>query len=91
MPRLKRGTILPSAKEEAAIAKGIAGDPDTYEPGAAEWKRMKPEPRLGRPPAAVTKERITIRLTREVVRRFRASGPGWQTRIDDLLKKVVGL
>ncbi|MBF0167129.1 MAG: BrnA antitoxin family protein [Alphaproteobacteria bacterium] len=91
MPKLKRGTIHPSAKEEAAIASGIAADPDSYEPSDAEWKRMKPYARLGRPPAAVTKERITIRLSREVLNHFRAGGPGWQTRIDELLKKAAGL
>lgn len=40
----------------------------------------------GRPKAAVTKERITIRLSPEVVERFRASGNGWQTRMDAALK-----
>ena len=40
----------------------------------------------GRPKAAVTKERITIRLSPEVVERFRASGTGWQTRVDAALK-----
>lgn len=40
----------------------------------------------GRPKAAVTKERITIRLSQEVVDRFRASGDGWQTRMDAALK-----
>lgn len=40
----------------------------------------------GRPKAAVTKERITIRLSHEVVERFRASGEGWQTRVDAALK-----
>ena len=40
----------------------------------------------GRPKAAVTKERITIRLSPEVVDRFRASGDGSQTRIDAALK-----
>jgi uncharacterized protein (DUF4415 family) len=38
-----------------------------------------------------TKERITIRLSRNVVRSFRATGEGWQTRVDvalqDWLKK----
>lgn len=38
-----------------------------------------------------TKERITIRLSRTVVQRFRATGVGWQTRVDvalqDWLKK----
>jgi uncharacterized protein (DUF4415 family) len=89
MPKLKLGTILPSKKEEAAIAKGIAVDPDTFEPSDADWKEMKPLGRIGRPRAVVTKERITIRLSREVVNYFRATGPGWQTRIDDLLKKAA--
>ena len=40
----------------------------------------------GRPKAVVTKERITIRLSQEVVARFRASGAGWQTRVDAALK-----
>jgi len=33
-----------------------------------------------------TKERITIRLSPDVVARFRASGDGWQTRVDAALK-----
>jgi uncharacterized protein (DUF4415 family) len=37
------------------------------------------------PQKAPTKERITIRLSREVVERFRESGEGWQTRIDAVL------
>lgn len=38
------------------------------------------------PQRSPTKERITIRLSPEVVDAFRASGPGWQGRIDDALK-----
>lgn len=33
-----------------------------------------------------TKERITIRLSPEVVQRFRATGDGWQTRLDAALQ-----
>jgi uncharacterized protein (DUF4415 family) len=36
---------------------------------------------------APIKERVTIRLSGEVVARFRASGSGWQTRIDAALKE----
>ena len=43
----------------------------------------------GRPKAAVTKERITIRLSREVVETFRATGEGWQTRMDEALQEYV--
>ena len=41
----------------------------------------------GRPPAEVVKDRITIRLSPEVTAAFRASGDGWQTRIDAALKE----
>lgn len=41
----------------------------------------------GRPKAAITKERITIRLSPEVVQTFRATGEGWQTRMDAALKE----
>lgn len=40
----------------------------------------------GRPKAAITKQRITIRLSQDVLDHFKASGDGWQTRIDDALK-----
>ncbi len=38
------------------------------------------------PQKTPTKERITIRLSREVVDRFRESGDGWQTRVDAALR-----
>jgi uncharacterized protein (DUF4415 family) len=34
-----------------------------------------------------TKELVSIRLSRNVVESFRASGAGWQTRIDHALKE----
>lgn len=38
------------------------------------------------PQKAPTKERITIRLSPDVVEAFRATGDGWQTRVDSALK-----
>ncbi|TEA79916.1 BrnA antitoxin family protein [Allopusillimonas ginsengisoli] len=38
---------------------------------------------------APTKELVTIRLSRDVVDHFRGAGRGWQTRIDEALKKAV--
>lgn len=38
------------------------------------------------PQKAPTKERITIRLSRDVVERFRATGDGWQARVDEALQ-----
>jgi len=39
------------------------------------------------PQKAPTKELISIRLSRDVVERLRASGPGWQSRVDTMLRK----
>ena len=38
------------------------------------------------PQKSPTKERITIRLSPDVVNRFRATGEGWQTRVDAALQ-----
>ncbi|MDE1905449.1 MAG: BrnA antitoxin family protein [Rhodospirillales bacterium] len=34
---------------------------------------------------APTKELVSLRLSRETLAKFRAQGPGWQTRIDEVL------
>ena len=38
------------------------------------------------PQKEATKQRITIRLSPDVVERFRATGDGWQTRVDAALQ-----
>jgi uncharacterized protein (DUF4415 family) len=45
--------------------------------------------RRGRPPAAEPKVPIKIRLSADILARFRATGPGWQTRIDETLRKAL--
>ncbi|WAJ27357.1 BrnA antitoxin family protein [Antarcticirhabdus aurantiaca] len=42
--------------------------------------------RRGRPPAEAPKERITIRLDPDVAAAFRATGKGWQTRLNAALR-----
>lgn len=83
MPNLKRKFILPTNEEDAAINAGIAQDPDTFEVSDEQFARMA---RRGRPVAAVRKEHITIRLSPDVLDRFRRTGAGWQTRIDMALR-----
>lgn len=39
------------------------------------------------PQKTPTKVPVTIRLSRDVVERFKASGTGWQTRVDTALKE----
>jgi uncharacterized protein (DUF4415 family) len=44
--------------------------------------------RRGRPPkpAAERKELVSLRLSRDLVDWLRATGPGWQTRIEEMLR-----
>jgi len=44
----------------------------------------------GRPPVAgEAKQQVTLRLAPQVVRHFKASGSGWQTRLNDVLERHV--
>jgi uncharacterized protein (DUF4415 family) len=86
MPKLKPGTILNTPEEDAAITAAATSDPDATPYTDAEWDVAKPTIKRGRPVADITKERITIRLSPDVLRAFRATGAGWQTRVDAALK-----
>jgi uncharacterized protein (DUF4415 family) len=51
-------------------------------------KKLKPR---GRPKASVTKEPVKLRLDADVLAALRASGEGWQTRINDTLRASLKL
>jgi len=46
---------------------------------------------IGRPKKAAAKEAVNIRLDPDVLAHFRATGPGWQSRINEALRKAAGL
>lgn len=47
--------------------------------------------KLGRPKAAVTKEAVKIRLDPDVLTVLRATGKGWQTRVNQILRERFAL
>ncbi|MDP1612110.1 MAG: BrnA antitoxin family protein [Sulfuritalea sp.] len=47
--------------------------------------------RRGRPPAEVTKTPIKLRLDPDIIAAFKASGRGWQTRMNDALRDWLKL
>ena len=89
MPKLKAGIILPTPAEDAAITATAMADPDAVPFTDAEWEQVKPLVRRGRPLGSGTKTQVNLRLDVEVVEKFRASGDGWQTRINEALKSWV--
>jgi uncharacterized protein (DUF4415 family) len=42
----------------------------------------------GRPPVARPRQQISIRLDPDVIARFKATGKGWQGRINEALKRA---
>jgi uncharacterized protein (DUF4415 family) len=89
MPKLKAGTILPSRAEDAAITAVAMADSDATPFTDAEWEQVKPLVRRGRPLGSGSKTQVTLRLDVEVIQKFKASGDGWQTRINDALKSWI--
>jgi uncharacterized protein (DUF4415 family) len=43
----------------------------------------------GRPPKENPKAQVTLRLDTEVLEHFKAGGPGWQTRINAVLRRAA--
>jgi uncharacterized protein (DUF4415 family) len=100
--RAKAGAEAMTPDEEASIQAGIAADPDSPEWTEADFARARPAsealPHIvdawrrsrGRPKSDTPKTQVTLRLSQEVLEHFKAGGPGWQTRIDETLKKAIG-
>ncbi len=84
--RSGREVVLPTAAEDAAINAGIARDPDTYALRTTEFKQLR---RVGRPPAEIKRPMLSMRTDPDVLAKLRASGPGWQTRVNALLREAV--
>lgn len=45
----------------------------------------------GRPKSLNPKQAISIRIDRDVIEAFKAQGEGWQSRMNDALRKAAGL
>jgi uncharacterized protein (DUF4415 family) len=89
-----------TAEEEAEIQRQIAADSDDAEATDEQLARAKPFaeafPELfesirrarGRPPVEKPKQVVSIRLDQDVVRKFKATGKGWQAKINEVLKNA---
>ncbi len=95
-----------SDEEEARIQKGIAEDPDNPEWTEEDFKQARPFrevfpdlaasidrelARRGRPPVENPRRQVSIRLDPDVLAHYKSTGKGWQSRINDALRKAAGL
>lgn len=85
-------------EEDARVTAAALSDPDNPPgelrdplPYAEHQERMKRLRGQRGPQKAPTKQLISLRLDPDVLSHFQGTGAGWQTRINDILRKAAGL
>ena len=99
---MPRKIEIPTEAEDAAINRGIAEDPDNPELTDAFFVNARPareampaaffvelERRRRGPGKKPAKAQVTLRLDQDVIDGLRASGPGWQVRANEALRRMV--
>jgi uncharacterized protein (DUF4415 family) len=92
--------MKPSKKRRGFTAKDLKEVSDNPELTKADFAKAKPfaevfpdlsaSIRRGRGPnKAPTKKLVSLRLSPEVIQHFKKGGRGWQSRIDETLRRVV--
>ena len=87
--KAKSGRILelPSPEEDAQITAAALTDPDNLPLTDAELSQFKRG--RGRPQGSGKKEQVTLRIDTEILEQFKATGNGWQTRLNEALRDWV--
>lgn len=90
-------------EEEARIQRGITLDPDNPEWTAEDFRNARPFAEVfpdlmesirrarGRPASKTPRKVVSLRLDQDVLEKYRASGKGWQARMNADLRKAAGL
>jgi uncharacterized protein (DUF4415 family) len=92
MPKVsKRPTVrVPTAAEDKAITAAAKSDPDAQPLTPRQLKAMVPSRSLrGRPKSENKKLLVSVRYSPEVVKYFKSTGEGWQSRMDGVLRQYV--
>ena len=83
-------------KKHVEADEPIAFDPevDPYDPNEdaaveAFWAGQRSHGEEDAPPSAVKRQTLNMRIDAEILEAVKAMGPGWQTRINSLLRDAV--
>ena len=86
---------LPSSASTKDLVIDPASEPDDDLPDMATpyWAAKFAAARVqrGRPKSSAPKISTTLRLDPEVLAAFKSTGPGWQSRMNEALRKAAGL
>lgn len=88
------GTDWERVKREAAADAPVDDQTGPYDPNdtaavAAYWQQATITRGRGRPVVAVKRPTLNMRVDADVLDAFKATGPGWQTRINAVLRDAV--
>ncbi len=82
--------VMPTETENKRLIAAAKADPDAQPLTARQLKAMVPLRTLrGRPKSPNPKQLVSVRYSPEVLAYFKATGEGWQTRIDGVLRQYV--
>ena len=80
----------PTVEENKRIAAAAKSDPDAQPLTSEQLKAMVPLRTFrGRPKSANPKQLVSVRYSPEVLAFFKATGAGWQSRMDGVLLQYV--
>lgn len=87
----KRPTVvMPTSQEDKAITAAARADSDAQPLTRKQLKSMIPMRALrGRPKSGRAKQLVSVRYSLEVLAYFKATGDGWQSRMDGVLRQYV--
>jgi uncharacterized protein (DUF4415 family) len=101
----RKRLIPPTEEENKRINAGIAADTDTFEPSDKEFEQAKPaedvlppdlydaliKRRRGQrgPQNAPLKVHITLRVDPDILAHYKATGQGWQGRMNNALRRAI--
>lgn len=86
----RKSIVMPTLAEDKAITAAGKADADAQPLTPKQLKAMVPMRALrGRPRSASTKKLVSIRYSPEVLKYFRSTGEGWQSRIDEVLREYI--
>lgn len=89
-PPKKIALKIPTLEEDQLITAAAESDPDALPLTDDQVNAMVPKSIVrGRPKLANKKQLVSIRYSPEVIDFFKASGAGWQARMDSVLKDYV--
>jgi uncharacterized protein (DUF4415 family) len=80
------------AAQDSPVAHSVADGP--YDPNdaaavVAYWQQANIKRGRGRPAAALKRPTLNMRIDADVLEAFKATGQGWQTRINAALREAV--